>query len=168
MCIASLLLGIISILGGIIFIIPTVLAIVFGHVSLAYCKRNKIEAGQGMSIAGLIMGYLSIAIIPVVGLLAAMAIPAFQKVRSASQEKAMINNVRQLAAAADQYYLEYGTSEARYSDIVGLDKFVKNIHPILGEKYPDSFLKDRPVKIIKPDGSVLVYDPNTGQIRRER
>ena len=39
---------------------------------------------------------------------------------------------------------------------------------ILGEKYPDVFLKDSPVKIVKPDGSVLIYDPNTGQIQRQR
>jgi type IV pilus assembly protein PilA len=168
MSVASLILGIISILGGIILVIPTVLAIVFGHVSLSYCKRNKIEAGQGMSIAGLIMGYLSIAMIPVIGLLAAMAIPAFQKVRSASQEKVMINNVRQLAAAADQYYLENGTSAAKFSDLVGSDKYVKSMRPVFGEEYPDSFSKDQPVKVIKADGSVLIYDPNTGQVRRER
>lgn len=168
MSVASLILGIISLLGGIFLLIPTVLAIVFGHVSLAYCKRNKIQAGQGMSIAGLVMGYLSIVMIPFVGLLAAMAIPAFQKVRIASQEKVMVNNVRQLVAAADQYYLENGASEARYSDIVGPDKYVRTIRPVVGEKYPEFFSKDLPVKIIKPDGSVLIYDPNTGRFGRER
>jgi type IV pilus assembly protein PilA len=166
MSIASLVFGIMSILGGIILIVPTVLAIVFGHVSLSYCARNKLEVGRGMSIAGLVMGYLSIVMIPVVGLLAAMAIPAFQKVRMASQEKVMINNVRQLVAAADQYYLEHDTSVAKYSDIVGPDKYVKHLRPIVGEEYPESFLKDQPVKVIKPDGTVLTYDPETGRMRR--
>jgi len=41
-------------------------------------------------------------VIVIIGLLAAMAIPAFQKVRSNSQDKAVTNNLRQLAAAADQ------------------------------------------------------------------
>lgn len=168
MSIASLVFGILSILGGIILIVPTVLAIVFGHVSLAYCRRHKLEAGRGMSIAGLVMGYLSLAIIPVLGLLAAMAIPAFQKVRSASQEKMMVNNVRQLVAAADQYYLEHGTDVARYSDIVGPDKYVRTLRPVVGEKYPDSFSKALPIRVVKPDGSVLIYDPQTGLIQRER
>ena len=45
-------------------------------------------------------------VVVIIGLLAAMAIPAFQKVRTASQDKAVLNNARQIAAAADQYYLE--------------------------------------------------------------
>jgi len=32
-----------------------------------------------------------------------MAIPAFQKVRTNSQDKAVLNNARQLSAGADQY-----------------------------------------------------------------
>ena len=47
-------------------------------------------------------------VVVIIGLLAAMAIPAFQKVRQSSQDKAVLNNARQLAAAADQYFLENG------------------------------------------------------------
>jgi type IV pilus assembly protein PilA len=60
-----------------------------------------------------------------VGLMAAMAIPAFQKVRSSAQEKALLNNLRQLAAAADQYYLETGTSRATYDQLVGPDGYIR-------------------------------------------
>jgi len=49
-------------------------------------------------------------VVVIIGLLAAMAIPAFQKVRQSSQDKAVMNNMRQLGAAADQYFLENGTS----------------------------------------------------------
>lgn len=70
-----------------------------------------------------------------VGLMAAMAIPAFQKVRTASQEKAVLNNLRQLAAAADQYYLENGVATARYSDLVGPDKYIRQLNPVAGENY---------------------------------
>ncbi|MBI5771009.1 MAG: prepilin-type N-terminal cleavage/methylation domain-containing protein, partial [Verrucomicrobia bacterium] len=38
-------------------------------------------------------------VVVIIGLLAAMAIPAFQKVRTSSQDKAVLNNARQLAAA---------------------------------------------------------------------
>jgi type IV pilus assembly protein PilA len=47
-------------------------------------------------------------VVVIIGLLAAMAIPAFQKVRDNSVGKAMENDARQLAAAAQQYFLENG------------------------------------------------------------
>ena len=49
-------------------------------------------------------------VVVIIGLLAAMAIPAFQKVRQSSQDKAVLNNARQLSAGADQYFLENGVS----------------------------------------------------------
>ena len=44
-------------------------------------------------------------VVVIIGLLAAMAIPAFQKVRQSSQDKAVLNNARQLSAAADQFFI---------------------------------------------------------------
>jgi hypothetical protein len=58
--IASLVLGIISFLGGMFLIIPPILAFVFGHVSRSDCKRRGIQAGKGMALAGLILGYLTL------------------------------------------------------------------------------------------------------------
>ena len=40
-------------------------------------------------------------VVVIIGLLAAMAIPAFQKVRQSSQDKAVLNNARQLSAYLD-------------------------------------------------------------------
>lgn len=70
-----------------------------------------------------------------IGLMAGMAIPAFQKVRQSSQEKAVINNLRQLSAAADQYYLETGKTTATYDDLVGPTKYVRQLNPVAGEDY---------------------------------
>src|ERR1700754_360691 len=83
---ASLILGILCFLGASILIIPTILAIVFGHI--AHSRINKdpqnLEGG-GLALTGLILGYVSIVTgIMTFGLLAAMAIPAFQKVRENS------------------------------------------------------------------------------------
>src|ERR1035437_1528420 len=47
-------------------------------------------------------------VVVIIGLLAAMAIPAFQKVRQSSIEKTVINDARQLGAAAQQYFMEQG------------------------------------------------------------
>ena len=45
-------------------------------------------------------------VVVIIGLLAAMAIPAFQKVRRNAFTKALINDARQIAAAGQQYLME--------------------------------------------------------------
>jgi len=76
-------------------------------------------------------------VVVIIGLLAAMAIPAFQKVRASSQDKAVVNNLRQLSAAADQYFLEKGVSSVNSADLVGTDstQYIKNVTPVAGETY---------------------------------
>ena len=54
-------------------------------------------------------------VVVIIGLLAALALPQWQKVRSNSQDKTVLNNARQLAAAADQYFLEAGNVSAAAS-----------------------------------------------------
>ena len=75
-------------------------------------------------------------VVVIIGLLAAMAIPAFQKVRVASQDKAVLNNARQMAAAADQYYLENGATSALSSALVGATNYVKALNTVASEGYP--------------------------------
>jgi type IV pilus assembly protein PilA len=74
-------------------------------------------------------------VVVIIGLLAAMAIPAFKKVRDTSQTKAITNNLRQLASAADQYFLENGVTSIGSSLLVGTDKFVKSVDLVAGETY---------------------------------
>jgi len=82
-------------------------------------------------------------VIVVIGLMAAMAIPAFQKVRQSAQEKACFNNERQLAAAFNQYQLENDRGAKSWSDIVGADKYVKTMPACLaGGVYSAEFDKD--------------------------
>jgi type IV pilus assembly protein PilA len=78
-------------------------------------------------------------VVVIIGLLAAMAIPAFQKVRTASQDKAVLNNARQLSAAADQYYLEYGGSTVNSSNLIGATLYVKAVNTVANEAYPTDF-----------------------------
>src|SRR5512147_326413 len=75
-------------------------------------------------------------VVVIIGLLAAMAIPAFQKVRIASQDKAVLNNARQMSGAADQYYLEYGAAYADSSNLVGATNYVKSLNTVAKEYYP--------------------------------
>ena len=84
-------------------------------------------------------------VVVIIGLLAAMAIPAFQKVRSSSQDKAVLNNMRQLGAAADQYFLENGTSTAAIADLIGSSAYVKALNTVANEAYPLNFTQGNPV-----------------------
>lgn len=68
-----------------------------------------------------------------------MAIPAFQRVSTASQDKAVLNNARQLSSAADQYFLESGRSTATLSDLIGPTNYIKNLVTIAGESYPSYY-----------------------------
>ncbi len=76
-------------------------------------------------------------VVVIIGLLAAMAIPAFQKVRASSQDKAVLNNLRQLSSAADQYFLEKGVTSVNSTDLVGTDttQYIKQIQTVAGETY---------------------------------
>ncbi len=76
-------------------------------------------------------------VVVIIGLLAAMAIPAFQKVRSSSQDKAVLNNLRQLSSAADQYFLEKGVTSVGSSDLVGTNtsQYIKQILTVAQETY---------------------------------
>lgn len=49
----------------------------------------------------------------------------------------VLNNLRQLSAAADQYFLEHGVSEVTYDRLVGpeKEKYIKAIVPVDGEDY---------------------------------
>jgi hypothetical protein len=161
LAIASLVLGIVSLMGGAILLIPPLLAVIFGHISMSSCRKDPVLGGRGMGIAGLVMGYVSFipALLFMIGLMSAMAIPAFSKVRASAQEK-MINNIsRQLGAAADQYYLESGKTTARYSDLVGPDKFIKSIPIVNGEVYPTEFKQGEPIIVKLKNGQELRYSP---------
>jgi len=74
-------------------------------------------------------------VVVIIGLLAAMAIPAFNKVRAQSRQKAVTNNLRQLAAAGQQYMLDKGVTSAQYTDLVGTltDNYIRSITPVADE-----------------------------------
>jgi len=86
-------------------------------------------------------------VVVIIGLLAAMAIPAFQKVRQSSQDKAVLNNARQLAAASDQYFLENGVSTCASADLVGATNYVKAISTVASETYPDNYTQGVTISI---------------------
>ncbi len=99
-------------------------------------------------------------VVVIIGLLAAMAIPAFQKVRQASQDKAVLNNARQLSAAADQYYLEYGGSSVGTENLIGATNYVKALNTVAQETYPTGFTQGITITITGVAGlRTITYSP---------
>ena len=88
-----------------------------------------------------------------IGVLAAMAVPAFQKVRATSADKTVQNNLRQLASAAEQHYMETGKTSATYDDLVGDGRYIRELKPVAGENYRSIIFKQGyPVRVRLPDG----------------
>ena len=99
-------------------------------------------------------------VVVIIGLLAAMAIPAFQKVRQSSQDKAVLNNARQLAAAADQYFLENGVSSVSRGSLVGASNYVKALNLVANETYPGGFTQGETIEINGVAGArTITYAP---------
>ncbi|HUR60507.1 MAG TPA: hypothetical protein VM029_22480, partial [Opitutaceae bacterium] len=84
-----------------------------------------------------------------IGLALLLGGQAFGSVRRSSGDKAILCNIRQLAAAADQYFLENNKTVVSYDDLVGPDKYVKAINPVRGEDY-------RPLFPYKQGGTLTV------------
>ena len=79
-------------------------------------------------------------VVVIIGLLAAMAIPAFNKVRETSQTKTITNNIRQIASASDQYFIKEGLTQAVTSDLIGSDSYMKSLPiAVAGEAYTTLF-----------------------------
>ena len=95
--------------------------------------KSRSSSRQGFTLVEFMI------VVVIIGLLAAMAIPAFQKVRVASQDKAVLNNARQMAAAADQYYLENGATYADSTSLVGATNYVKALNTVASETYPTGY-----------------------------
>ena len=103
--------------------------------------KNMPKSAKGFTLVEIMI------VVVIIGLLAAMAIPAFQKVRRASQDKAVLNNARQLSAAADQYYLENGVSSVSIGNLIGSTNYVKALNLVANETYPTGFSQGTTITI---------------------
>jgi type IV pilus assembly protein PilA len=76
-------------------------------------------------------------VVVIIGLLAAMAIPAFNKVRYTSRYKTIANNLRQISSGAQQYMMEQGATSVSEGQLEGTSTFdyVRPIARVNGESY---------------------------------
>ncbi len=127
LAIASLILGIVGIAlcFGPVAGVP---AVICGHLAQSKIKASGgTVGGAGLATAGLITGYLSIAWIFVIGMLAAIAIPNFVRARTAAQTAACQANLRMIQGAKESWAADrkknLGDMPAE-SDLFGPDKYI--------------------------------------------
>jgi len=95
--------------GFLFFIFPAaVLAIIFGHISNSQIRKSAGRLkGAGMSLVGMILGYVGIAFIPIILIIAAIAIPNLLKSKILANEASAAATLRNIAVAAITYQDEY-------------------------------------------------------------
>jgi type IV pilus assembly protein PilA len=91
--------------GLFLFAFPlSILAVILGHLSVSEIRKSAGRLkGEGIAIAGLILGYVGVAIIPVILIFAAIAIPNLLRARMAANESSAAGAVRVLLAAEMAY-----------------------------------------------------------------
>lgn len=99
--IASLVCGILF------FFLPSAIAaVVMGHLSLSDIRRSPGRlSGRGMAIAGLVLGYLGLAVLPIL-IIAAIAIPNLLRAKMAANEASAVATLRTYNTALERYAVE--------------------------------------------------------------
>jgi type IV pilus assembly protein PilA len=99
-----------SLVCGFLFFVPFafIAAIVFGHMALSEIKRSAGRLkGEGLAIAGLVLGYMWVVGIPVILIIAAIAIPNLLRARMAANESSAIAGIQSLIRAEITYTVNH-------------------------------------------------------------
>lgn len=127
LAITSLVLGILGVVLAVVCVGPllAIPAVICGHIARSQIKRSAgAITGSGLALAGLITGYISLAIVP---LLLVIAIPNFVKARDAAMRNQCVNNLRQIDSAKQQWALENQKDAAIVPTSDELDAVLKEV-----------------------------------------
>jgi hypothetical protein len=158
----SLGLGMLSFVLSIFSGIP---AVILGHMSRASIRKSGGRlTGEGMALGGLIMGYISIVLIPVLLTVVGVAIPHYFRPKIVANEASVLKTLSTINAAAASYKYqndEYPPTlqELSTSGLIALDDELAR----LGRKSGYQFRYDRSPS---EKGYVIHADPlflNTGE-----
>jgi len=81
-------------------------------------------------------------------------------VRRKYVENMILNNLRQLDAAAEQFFLENSVKTVKLDQLVGADKLIKKLTPVDGEDYGKLDLTQgvTPWKVVGASGITVTFD----------
>jgi hypothetical protein len=107
LAIASMVLGIVW-----VYWIGSILAVIFGHIALSQIKRSRgAQRGRGMAIAGVVLGYVGIALLVVTIVVVAVASDDTASSASCRADRAVLE-------AAEAAYYAGNNTYATESDLV--------------------------------------------------
>jgi type IV pilus assembly protein PilA len=95
-----------SLVCGLLFFVPMafIAAVVFGHLAISEIRKSAGRLkGEGLAMAGLVLGYIWVAGIPIFLIIAAIAIPNFLRARMAANESSAVASVRIIETAEVTY-----------------------------------------------------------------
>lgn len=102
--VASLVLGLL----GLVTCIAGIPAIILGHIARSNIEKSKGQLkGDGMALAGLILGYFTVAGLPIILICAAIAIPNLLRSRIAANESSALGSIRTINTAEVTYAVTY-------------------------------------------------------------
>ena len=97
--------AIVSLVSGLLFFfLPfSIVAVIFGHLSLSEIRKSAGRLkGDGLAMAGLVLGYMGLAVIPIL-IIAAIAIPNLLRARMAANESSAVASIRTINTAEVAY-----------------------------------------------------------------
>jgi type IV pilus assembly protein PilA len=99
---ASLICGILAYL--ILPFLAAIPAIILGHLALSDIKKRAGQLkGNGLAVAGMVMGYAQVVFLPVILIIAAIAIPNLLRARMAANEASAVGTLRNYSTAMVTY-----------------------------------------------------------------
>ena len=107
LAVASLVLGILALVlcvVGFVFAIPGLICGIMGMKRVK--SSGGTEKGHGLALTGTVMSGVALVLFPVIGLLAAIAVPNFVKARDASMRSSCVVNLKTIDGAKMTWALE--------------------------------------------------------------
>lgn len=104
LAVASLIVGILSLLTFSLFIVGALSALVMGIVAVVRTGRQpEVYGGRGMAVGGIVTSALSLVMTPVLGIILAIAIPNLLASRRAANEAGAVASLREIVLAEGTY-----------------------------------------------------------------
>jgi type IV pilus assembly protein PilA len=119
-------------------------------------KSNSKHPAKGFTLVEIMI------VVVIIGLLAAMAIPAFNKIRYTARYKAVVNNLRQVSSGGQQYLLEQGASSVTEGQLEGTSSFnyIRPITSVNGETYSGFTIANDTTQLSTSqiDGTIVTFN----------
>ncbi len=129
LALASLLLGISSLVMICLAPLTALPAVICGHLARARIRRSGHGlTGEGLALGGLVTGYMAIALLALGGLIAAVSIPRVTEHRQIARNETCVANLKAIQAAKTAWAVEFKRRPSDIptdTDLFGPDKYLR-------------------------------------------